>query len=316
MHMIYHITTPEHWATFKGKETYRADSLDTEGFIHCSTAAQLPFTAQRYYHHVAEIWVLCIDETLLQVPYRFELAPVGESFPHIYGELNQSAVTHIKKYISYGGLFSIDPHQLQPLSLEDYLKRSISYEEYVQRLDQLLAEGKTTGPEQNENKLEYARLNRQRIKRNEKQTVLLPEWERAFGEMTTREYWLVIGEGWCGDAAQIIPVMHTIARASNEHISLRLLWRDENPELMDQYLTSGTRSIPKLIRISRPQLEVMGTWGPRPVAVKNEMLRWKSEGISGDKLKELLHAWYAKDKSQQIQQELLGMIREPAPQEL
>ncbi|MCA0972827.1 thioredoxin family protein [Halobacillus litoralis] len=72
---------------------------------------------------------------------------------------------------------------------------------------------------------------------------------------------IILTEDWCGDAMLNIPIYLRFAEAS--HIQTHFLLRDENPELMDQYLTNGTaRSIPKIIFIA-PNGEEIGTWGPR-----------------------------------------------------
>ena len=60
--------------------------------------------------------------------------------------------------------------------------------------------------------------------------------------------WLVLSEGWCGDAAQLLPVINKKAELS-ENIKLKVLLRDENEELMNQFLTNGGKAIPKLIII-------------------------------------------------------------------
>ncbi len=107
--MIYHITTPIELAKFDDKNYYEAVSLHTEGFIHCSTLAQLKLTAERYYSKVPEIIVLVIDEQKLKAGLEFEMASVGEEFPHIYGPINKEAITERKVYINKGGIFDISP---------------------------------------------------------------------------------------------------------------------------------------------------------------------------------------------------------------
>src|SRR5258708_38830316 len=82
-----------------------------------------------------------------------------------------------------------------------------------------------------------------------------------------RQSWLVLTEGWCGDAAQSLPVMQALAQL-NPLIRLRTLLRDENLELMDQYLTNGvSRSIPKLFAMDTYSLTVLFTWSPRPATL-------------------------------------------------
>ena len=69
---------------------------------------------------------------------------------------------------------------------------------------------------------------------------------------------MVISEGWCGDAAQILPVINKMALVSNK-IEFRIVLRDENPALMDAFLTNGGKAIPKVIMIDNESGEVINT---------------------------------------------------------
>ncbi len=87
---IFHVTTPEAWAAAERSGTYAGDTLKTEGFIHCSCLHQLSGVAFRYYKGKQNLLLLEIDSTRLKAPLNFE--GKVEDFPHIYGELNVSAV--------------------------------------------------------------------------------------------------------------------------------------------------------------------------------------------------------------------------------
>lgn len=93
---IYHIVLPERWAQFETKEFYEAESLETEGFIHCSYENQLPGVIERYYKSVAQILILTIDPEKLSSDLVLEESTGGEFYPHIYGPLNKSAIIDIK----------------------------------------------------------------------------------------------------------------------------------------------------------------------------------------------------------------------------
>src|SRR6476620_8632964 len=140
---------------------------------------------------------------------------------------------------------------------KDYLEKSMTYADYVKLIDDLLLEGKTTGPNQSEAMLGYAKLNRQRMHRLEKTVDLSAELKEAARRLERKLIWLVITEGWCGDAAQNIPVIEKIASASS-NIETRYVLRGENVELIDRFLTGGARSIPKLIALDAETLEVLG----------------------------------------------------------
>jgi uncharacterized protein (DUF952 family) len=91
--MIYHITPRNAWEKALEKGAYEADSLSTEGFIHNSTLTQVPGVLERYYKGRTDLFLLHIDETMLQSPLKYELAPsVNEMFPHIFGPINIEAV--------------------------------------------------------------------------------------------------------------------------------------------------------------------------------------------------------------------------------
>ena len=119
--------------------------------------------------------------------------------------------------------------------------------------------------------------------------------------------WLVISEGWCGDAAFNLPLLNIAAEAVPEKIKLRLILRDSNPELMDANLTDGGRSIPKLIVLSE-DLEPLGYWGPRPAGLQSLMKQWKNEGLELKELIPKVHHWYDRDKTRSLQQELTRLV--------
>lgn len=188
-----------------------------------------------------------------------------------------------------------------------YLQKSISYEAYTRLIDELVTNGQTTGPDQSEAFIHYTALNQQRMHRWEKTIQLLPSVETALKSVTDPQTWLVLTEAWCGDAAHSIPVLHALA-ALNPLITLRFVFRDENPELMDRYLTNGvSRSIPKLIALDTATREELFTWGPRPAPLQATFLKMREEGIAYAAIKEELQRWYNKDKSVTIQQEMAAL---------
>ena len=188
-----------------------------------------------------------------------------------------------------------------------YVDKSLSYEAYKQLVDDLLAAGKATGINHSEAFLHYSHLNQQRMHRLEKTIVLLPEVSERILSISKPQIWLVLTEGWCGDAAQSLPVMQALVQL-NPLIRLRIILRDENLELMDQYLTNGvSRSIPKLIALDAGSLEVLFTWGPRPAPLQELFYRMKAEGMAYDPIKEELQRWYNTDKTVSIQQEIASL---------
>lgn len=190
------------------------------------------------------------------------------------------------------------------------LNQAFSYPEYEALVARLLAENKTTGPDQDPKLVSYTQVNQHRMTRIVRTTTLLPEVQQALVQLTRPLQWLTLTEAWCGDAAQNVPVLAKIAAASAGKIELKLLLRDENPEWMDQYLTNGTRSIPKLICFDAGTGQELGTWGPRPAAAQ-ELYRAFKANPTGTK-KEFMQnvqLWYAKDKTYSLQQELAQLLQ-------
>lgn len=191
--------------------------------------------------------------------------------------------------------------------MKEYLDKSLTFDEYVGLIDKLRAEGKTTGPNQSDAMLHYAKLNRQRLRRLETTIRLSADVKEAAKNLSRKMIWLIITEGWCGDAAQSIPAIEKIA-AESGNIETRYLLRDENPELIDRFLTEGARSIPKLIALDAASLEVLGSWGARPAAAQQLFYEMRAQGFPKPFIMESLQRWYNEDKSQSVQAELLEII--------
>jgi hypothetical protein len=185
---------------------------------------------------------------------------------------------------------------------------SIDYIRYRDIIYNLFKEGKSTGPIQSEELLHYSELNIHRMNRVEKTVQLSETLKDILNGFTSPQIWLVISEGWCGDSAQIVPVFHLIEKQF-PHINLKLLFRDENLDLMDQFLTNGSRSIPKLLILDASNFELLAQWGPQPkeaLELINGMKASKAEKLE---IKEKLHLWYAKNKGIAIQAELAELLK-------
>lgn len=193
--------------------------------------------------------------------------------------------------------------------MKEYLERSMTFSEYLDLVDGLLKDGKTTGPVQTVAKVEFTKLNRYRMNRLEKTTVLGEGIKAAAAGLNRKLTWLIITEGWCGDAAQNVPAIEKIA-AESDNIETRYILRDENLELMDRYLTNGARSIPKLIAIDTASGEVLGIWGSRPKAAQDAFEEMKAKGVEKDITLEQMQRWYNADKSMSLQVEFEGLITE------
>ena len=87
--------------------------------------------------------------------------------------------------------------------------------------------------------------------------------------------WLVLTESWCGDAAHAMPVMNKLVEQA-KNLDFKILYRDENEELMNRFLTNGTMSIPKLIAFDNETQEVINDWGPSPLIIMNKTKDFKA----------------------------------------
>jgi thiol-disulfide isomerase/thioredoxin len=194
--------------------------------------------------------------------------------------------------------------------LKNIIEQSHSYSEYRNLVDGLVAEGKTTGSTQSEILVEFTKLNVQRMNRLDK-TIQLSE--QAIGKLQNNSnayVWLLIGDAWCGDCAQIIPVISKVVAASNNKISFSFISRDTFPELITEHQTNGANAIPKLLIMDPKTFEVICTWGPRPKPAQDIMLNWKAnkDSVSWEDFEKELHLWYARDKGESIINELIELI--------
>lgn len=183
------------------------------------------------------------------------------------------------------------------MNYKDYFEKGISYAEYLMNFEAELNSGI-------ESKYStYLPMNWQRSNRIEKTLILDSKFEAI--EQTTN--WLVISEHWCGDASQILPVIHKISLASKGKINLKIIYRDQYPELIEMHLTKGSKSIPKLIQLDE-NFNFVKDWGPRPETAQQLVIQLKSNPITSPTYSEEVHKWYAKDKQTEIQKELFELI--------
>lgn len=178
-----------------------------------------------------------------------------------------------------------------------------TYKEYRAMLDDAIVNGKTTGSDQSEAMLAYTKMNIVRMNRWDKTAKLTEEVSNVVNDIP-KQKWIVLTEGWCGDAAQNLPIIFKMSE-QNEQIDLHIILRDNNLDIMDAYLTNGGRSIPKLIAVDDKK-KVLFTWGPRPQNMQQAVKKMKEEG--GDYAK-VIHKMYALDKAVSIQNEFVNLLK-------
>lgn len=192
--------------------------------------------------------------------------------------------------------------------IEHSLQKGISYSDYRKMVSELLVDGKSTGANQSDSLLNYSMLNDRRMKRLDKTVRLSEETITSAKEVKDPVTWLVLTEGWCGDAAQTLPVINMIANES-EQIDLKIVLRDENDDLMSQFLTNGGKSIPKLIALNKDN-DVIDSWGPRPSTPTQMVTDYKEKhGRLDADFKKDLQIWYNKDKGLNTQQDMMRLLK-------
>ena len=186
-----------------------------------------------------------------------------------------------------------------------FIASGLTYAAYRQGLEELLAQ-----PPQDE----AAEKMRPYTQNN---VALMEQYDAAYQvfdvlkttlEAAPATTWLVLTEGWCGDAAFNVPMLAAIEKALPDKVRLRFFLRDSHPDFMDAHLTDGGRSIPKLVVLSE-ELNELGTWGPRPAGLQQRMKTWKSEGLILKEIIPKVQDWYNADATHSVQQELISLIK-------
>jgi len=188
------------------------------------------------------------------------------------------------------------------------LNNSMTYTEYRTLVTKLVQENSTTGYEKTEDLANYTMLNDRRMKRWDKTIKVSDEMRAKIENFNRKVTWLVITESWCGDAAHIMPIINKVAEL-NEKIDFKVVLRDENEALMNQFLTNGGKAIPKLIMIDNTTKDIVDTFGPRPTVATNMVKAYKAEhGMITLEFKEDLQRWYNKDKGQSTIADLVNLL--------
>jgi hypothetical protein len=191
------------------------------------------------------------------------------------------------------------------------LFKSHSYLEYRKLMADLLKDGKSTAVEQTEERTHYSELNEARMHRLDR-TIKITEENSAKLKILNKNYlWIVLTESWCGDAAQILPILNKMTLESNHTIELKLALRDENEELMNHFLTNKSKAIPKLIIIDKASGGVVCDWGPRPQGAIDLIEKYKEKfGVIDETVKADLQLWYLHDKGVSTQNEIIRLLQD------
>lgn len=201
---------------------------------------------------------------------------------------------------------------------------ALSYAAFRALTDDLLEQGRSTNDDNREEMLAYTRQNVQRMNKWDKILQLNDDSLLRLRGVECSVMFLTLVEGWCGDVAQVLPVLHKISEAI-DRVELGIIFRDQHPEIMDAFLTNGARAIPKVLILDTISGQVLGTWGPRPSEAQAMVMDMKQtvevlpEEERADfraRSSEAMHAWYARDKGQRVQIEFLNTLMPLVRQEV
>lgn len=185
----------------------------------------------------------------------------------------------------------------------------LTYKEFMEISVKKIEETNDEMLNEDEKKLyNFSKLNLHRINRIEKTYNVSDQICEQITKITEPQTWMVLTEDWCGDSAQNLPYIAKISEC-NKNITLRILQRDKNLDIMDQYLTNdNSRSIPKLVAFDKDGIELF-QWGPRPAEAQQLVIDLKASGMPKNEYTEKLHLWYGRNRGKNIENEFVDLLK-------
>lgn len=187
---------------------------------------------------------------------------------------------------------------------DSYWEAGISYPEYKKLIHLLATDSIVPEIHYPPNLQKYVPINLRRMDRWEKRSHMIQRSGDRIIANGSAFRLLALTEAWCGDAAHILPVAEKVIR-SWDGLDVRYLFRGQHPELMQAFLTSGSRSIPKYILFRKEDGQVIEAWGPRPSVLQAWTMNERSKAnFDADAISVYQQSWYNKDKGGSIMEEL------------
>lgn len=192
------------------------------------------------------------------------------------------------------------------MDFQQYIDNGLNYTDYLKKIADQLYDLEQL--DQENDLIAYYQLNLKRLERINKKFQLTGPQKQLLQSIDKRFKLLTISEGWCGDAAQILPVVDRIASEMN--LVHRIVLRDENLELIDQFLTNGSRSIPIIIGLDDNN-QVQFTYGPRPKHGMELTKKFQQDPsvYSKEEFHKDLQLWYNEDQGKSIANELIKLFK-------
>ena len=193
-------------------------------------------------------------------------------------------------------------------SEETLTGKGMTYSEFVKQWEDYLenTEPENITDEEEKEHHGYKKLNLQRSKRISKSYKIDEELKGLIEKIKGEQIWMVITEDWCGDSAQTLPYI-SIFSEYNMNINLKIVERDKNLEIMDRYLTNGSRSIPKLVVFDEEGNELF-QWGPRPGEAQELVQAEFAKGRVKDDVYQDLHLWYGRNRGKEMEKEFKEIL--------
>ncbi|MNK95553.1 hypothetical protein D3C87_1157920 [compost metagenome] len=182
----------------------------------------------------------------------------------------------------------------------------MQFEEYISYFQTILDNPQQYEGYQDKEILTYTKLNWSRMNRWLKKFEPNADTISFINGISTKQHWILITEPWCGDAAHSVPMIYQLVK-NNPAIVLDIQLRDSEPYEIENYLTNGGKSIPKLI-VRNEQGDDVAVWGPRPQGCTDLFVMMKDRGAEFHEIKEEIQKWYNHDKGIAIQQELVSIL--------
>lgn len=183
----------------------------------------------------------------------------------------------------------------------------MNFQSYLDYFENILNSSSPAAPFDKPDYFNYAKLNWTRMQRWLKQGKLTEEIKTIVSNIHVPQHWIIITEPWCGDAAHVVPFLHMIAEI-NPLIKAEYELRDSEPFRINDYLTKGGKSIPKLI-IRNDKGEDLATWGPRPADCQVLFDRLKEEQADFGLVVTELQKWYNEDNGKEILKEIGVLLK-------
>jgi hypothetical protein len=192
------------------------------------------------------------------------------------------------------------------LKTQNINMKTHTWEEYLQLFEDILSGEFTNDLYTKDAYRDYVKMNFSRMNRWLKNTEIILELKSKIEAIQEKQNWYLITEPWCGDAAHSVPFIYMMSKL-NINIELNIVLRDDNHDFIDQYLTNGGRSIPKLVA-RNDKNEDLFVWGPRPKDLAVIHAKLKADNADFDTINQTLQQWYNLNKGVDIQEEFVGIL--------